>query len=738
VDESVNVKRYLAILMKRKLAFIQVFILVMTVGIFGTLASVPIYQTSAKFVVSTPAPFVTIGSQGDSMNRVLQSLQPDSVATQLQLLQSAKFIRECEIEADISTSASVKAQAVRESGQLTNVVQVTVTGPNPADIAKMANTVVDQHIKTTKANQNSNLKGAIDFARSEMETAERDLKSTTDALVSFRRTNRVEQGAAERAALSAKFAQSRIDMEQAQANIRVTQLRVARLKRELAGASPELVRVQHRPNADRAAIAELLRGKRILRADKAQEYRDDAPVVVELDAEIRSLEAQLKQAPEEAPERTSVPNPRYDMLSGLLLSAESDLYKHEQELSTATATFTSVRGQVPTDTAGDLRLTTLTQDQARAYARRNSLEDKIKDLEMQERTTLTTARPIETASAPGSPIAPRKTLNIIVTLALALLLGAGVAFGLEYLDDRVDEPDDIRAVCAAPALGFVPALQSDEARLITEPEHSAAAEAYRTLRSSIGFAAVDHPLHTVVVTSATKGDGKSLTCVNLATAMALDGKKVIIVDADLRRPTLHRLLNLPNNVGLSAVLLGSTNLRDALCRTEMESLRALPAGAIPPNPAELLGSIRFRQILAELKDEADVVLFDSPPCLPVTDPVILAAQVDGVVLVIGAGSTRKFDVHHTISLLENARANLIGFVLNRVETSKRGYYYYSYYYRQYGDYGPTEEGERRSRKRRRTGGTARASLPAGGRSGRENGHRRETVGVHKGGHEDDV
>jgi capsular exopolysaccharide synthesis family protein len=225
------------------------------------------------------------------------------------------------------------------------------------------------------------------------------------------------------------------------------------------------------------------------------------------------------------------------------------------------------------------------------------------------------------------------------------------------------------------------------------PSHSPIAESYRSLRSSISFAAIDAPLRTMIVTSSHPGEGKSTTSVNLAIAMALEGRRVILVDADLRRPSLYRVLDLPSAPGLTDVLLGNQKVADALRNTQVTGLRVLTSGPIPPNPAELLNSGPMTALIGELRGMADIVIFDTPPCLPVTDAQVLAAKVEGVLLVAALGEARKAEVKHAKELFDRAHARTVGLIFNKINESSSGYYYY-YYYRRSG-YGPEETtGER--------------------------------------------
>jgi non-specific protein-tyrosine kinase len=205
---------------------------------------------------------------------------------------------------------------------------------------------------------------------------------------------------------------------------------------------------------------------------------------------------------------------------------------------------------------------------------------------------------------------------------------------------------------------------------------SPAAEAYRTLRTNIRFSSLDRPLHTLLVTSAAPDEGKSTTLANLAVTMAQSEQRIILVDCDLRRPSLHTLFGLPNEVGLTTLILDQNEGPLPLQATGVAGLSLLASGPIPPRPADILGSRRMEAIIERLRSEADMVLFDTPPVTAVTDAAVLATRVDGVLLVFQAGKTRREPARQTRQILEKVKANIIGVVLNDARL-EGGYGYYS-------------------------------------------------------------
>ncbi len=205
---------------------------------------------------------------------------------------------------------------------------------------------------------------------------------------------------------------------------------------------------------------------------------------------------------------------------------------------------------------------------------------------------------------------------------------------------------------------------------------SPAAEAYRTLRTNIQFSSLDKPLHTLLVTSTAPDEGKSTTLANLAVTMAQAEQRVILVDCDLRRPTLHTLFNLPNQVGLTSMILQEETAPLPLLETSVPGLSLLASGPLPPRPADLLGSRRMEALIARLREEADMVLFDTPPVIAVTDAAVLATRLDGVLLVLQAGKTRRDRAREARRLLEKVKANIVGVILNNAR-QEAGYGYYT-------------------------------------------------------------
>jgi polysaccharide biosynthesis transport protein len=288
---------------------------------------------------------------------------------------------------------------------------------------------------------------------------------------------------------------------------------------------------------------------------------------------------------------------------------------------------------------------------------------------------------LEPASLPGSPVSSNKMTMILLSAVIGFGLAAVAAYLLEYLDDTIKNSNDLKKFLNFPLIGHIPQVdngESDSTFLIKNPR-SAVAEAFRTLRTNLEFAAVDKPLKVILVSSAAVGDGKTSISSGLATIMAQGGKTVLLVDADLRRPNVHCHLGLSNKNGLSDVFRNSIELHEALQTWTPEKVMVIPGGDTPPNPAELLGSKRMDNILESLRKVADIVILDGPPFL-VTDAALLASKVDGVLVVARSGHSRKNEVEYSLEQLETAGARVIGVVLNGIKRSEETIYSRFRYY----------------------------------------------------------
>ena len=313
---------------------------------------------------------------------------------------------------------------------------------------------------------------------------------------------------------------------------------------------------------------------------------------------------------------------------------------------------------------------------------------------------------VDPAETPGAPSSPKKFSMIVRNSALALVAVIGLVFGLEYLDTTLKTPEQVERYLHVPNIGAIPSFANlrlkakGAATLLPEDNgikkigygrellgvanpYSMVGEAYRTFRTALMLSRAGSPPKTILFTSAHSAEGKTVSATNTAAMFAQTGARVLLIDGDLRKPRCHRVLALENSSGLTEVLTGTCEVQDVIRTTVVDGLSFMSAGSLPPNPTELLGSERMSQVLAMVAHEHDVVIIDSPPVMPVSDALLLATVVDGVVLVVNSVKTSKHHVKMTCAKLEYARAKIFGVLLNEIDLKHPGYGHYSHYYNHY-------------------------------------------------------
>ena len=325
------------------------------------------------------------------------------------------------------------------------------------------------------------------------------------------------------------------------------------------------------------------------------------------------------------------------------------------------------------------------------------LLQRLKETDLSQGYRSNNIRLVDPALQPSSPFKPDKRKNVILGMVLGLLGGLGLAFVVENLDNSVKEPDEILTRFGIPFLGLVGShnldsgqfarkggeASSGSAKLITIADPSSSiAESLRTIRTNVLFSADGDKQKIVMVTSALPSEGKTTVASNLAVVMASLGEKVLLVDADLRRPSVHKVFGVSKSPGLSSHLIHQNEYEQILVNTEVKNLTVIPSGIIPPNPSELLSHPQLQELLNKGSKTFDRIIIDTPPVASVSDPMIISKSTGGVIIVIRTGETARDIVMRAVQQLKNVRANVMGAVLNAVDFSKDSYYY-QYYYKHY-------------------------------------------------------
>jgi len=313
----------------------------------------------------------------------------------------------------------------------------------------------------------------------------------------------------------------------------------------------------------------------------------------------------------------------------------------------------------------------------------DALVKKMKERDLTERNQAVNVWIIEKAEFPKIPAKPNKKRNILLGIVLGLFGGIGLAFFFEYLDNTVKTPEDVEEKYNIAVIGTIDLIKDKKqtvVQTVMRDTSSLIAESFKGMRTSVLLSSADNPPKILLVSSFTPGEGKSSVSASLAMSLAHAGKKILLIDADMRRPVQHKNFNIENSSGLSSFLAGVSAENEIKKENPIENLYLIPSGPIPPNPSELLSSKKLKDLLSNVSVDYDMIIIDTPPLASVTDPVILSKLVDGVILVTWAGKTTYEMLGKGLKQLREVDAPLIGVVLNRFNAKKSGYYY------NYGDY----------------------------------------------------
>jgi polysaccharide biosynthesis transport protein len=441
---------------------------------------------------------------------------------------------------------------------------------------------------------------------------------------------------------------------------------------------------------------------RAQRAKLLQEYRESAPEIVEIDTQIKSLEDSLAKVVEDNTEK--VQTLRNRTANVLVENLRTKYLQAKGEEDKLRVSYDRQYNEAQVQNVGGVRLKLLEQT---IETNRGFLDNLRKQQSSNDVASQGSDNNISVASfaiPPEQPVSPSRVMTVMAALFLSTLFGMGLALFLEYLDDTIRTTEEIETYLQLPALAAIPTIDSMPKRrlllvgapnedgdevapselLISADSRSSLAEAYRQLRTSILLSTAGHAPKSLLITSSLPSEGKTTTATNTAISLAQTGAKVLIIDADMRRPRLHSVFNIENGDGLSTIL--STELTEKetlniIKQDEQTKLHMLTSGPIPPNPAELIGSEQMANLLKLLQTHFTHVVVDSPPITSFTDGVLIASMVDGVILVVHAGKSSRQVVRRARQLLQDVGAKIFGVVLNNVNlNSQDNYYYYQSYY----------------------------------------------------------
>jgi len=584
----------------------------------------------------------------------------------------------------------LKAEPVKEPRGIykeTRLIDITYTHTDPEVTAKVVNAIAETYVYNNLEKKSETNATTGDFLQKRVAELQQQIRGDEERLVNYARNHQIislnanQNTVVERlAGLNRQLLEAestRIDAE--------SKLNAARV----AGAAPALAEVDAKQAGEiEGKLADMRQKRALLMVDATEE----APEVKEIDQQIAELDRQLIQIRS----RSSLT---------ILTNLETQYRQAREREQALRKSFEQQRGETLTQNEAAINYRIIQQEIETNKTLLDNLLQRSKENDVLMASKPNNISIVDYALTPSGPIGPDRTRTVFMALFLSLGLGVGLSLLLEYLDDTVHSTDEVERMLHLPALAVIPsvgtsarhrlravpgALQKRNGNTSDHPEllinadrQSPLSESYRHLRTAILLSTAGHAPKSLLVTSSLPGEGKTTTAVNTAIALAQTGARVVVVDADMRRPRLRSIFGFTDRLGLSSILsndISEADMLGFLSTDHNTGLSVLTSGPIPPNPAELLGSEQMRRLLAALQTEFTHVVVDSPPLTSFTDGVLISTMVDGVLLVVHGGKSSRHIVRRSRQLLQDVGAKILGVVLNNLSVQSHDYYYYQRYY----------------------------------------------------------
>jgi succinoglycan biosynthesis transport protein ExoP len=710
--------QYWPILRKHRWTILATIVIIVTVATVVTLRTTPIYEAVGRIAVGRENNDV-LGFKGSgeglnsdsfdydytvALDTQVKILQSDAIALAtakaLQLDKNPAFMSKSAKNADPLAAPSVDpAQEAALMGYVqggmrlavipkTRIIEIHFANPDPQMAARVVNTLVNVYVEQNFKTKFESAMQTSDWLSKQLSDLQLKVETSQEKLVRYQREHGI---------LGIDEKQNIVTSKLDELNRELTAAEADRIQKEskfrmtLSG-NPELIASQD----SNSLLARLRQQESDLRNQIATAEVQLGPA----HPRIRELNSQLAQV-------QSTVHAEIEKLSGRI---KTDFQGASQRESMLRAALEEQKTQANKLNENAIEYSLLKRDVDTNRQLYEGLLQKLKEASVSAGLKSSNIRVVDVARVPLAPARPDKRRNIMLALAMGLVGGVVLAFLLEAVDNTVRTPEQAQSLANLPALGIIPASANllirtrqqkalmakggrEAVELVTyRRPKSDISESYRALRTAILLSSSGSPPKVMLITSALPQEGKTTTSINTAVVLAQKGARVLLVDADLRRPSIHKVFNIKPKVGLSTLLTGSSKVENTITHVpQLPNLFLLPAGPPPPHPAELLGSAIMKKYIAQWREQYDHVIFDTPPALSVTDSILLSVDMDSVVLVIRSGNTTKAALRRTRELLTQVNANVLGLVVNAVDVNSPDYYHYYYYGSKYGGYGRYSE-----------------------------------------------
>jgi polysaccharide biosynthesis transport protein len=685
-----EIRKLLGIIWRRKWIILQAFLVVFLTAVIGSHLVTPVYESSAKTLIktSTTASSLLANIGLEDLSSILSSTETDldtyielgtvaplleSVIEKLQIRDGSGRLMKPDRLKRKSILSAILPHPYVEISQIedADLLEIKAISSDPEETAMIANTLAEIFIQDNLMRIRQEYTNARSFIEERIQLERANYLSALETIKDFQlRENTVDLetetklGLNKIVELMKEKEDNIIDLAEVSAKIKTLKSQFERHKK---------IPVSNIAIRENPQIEELSKTLSVLEVQLAGELAEKTPE----HPEIKALSEKIQKTREELRVQTKISQESSVELEAL----ERDLAALEVHLEGVNADirrYTSMLETIPEKGTQLAQLQLKLTINEKLYS---SLLEYLYQIGIAEAMTVSDVTLVEPAVAPepSHPKGPNKMLNSLMGAFLGLILGLGLAFLINHLDDTLKTPEDIKGYGLI-LLGTVPMFRRRERGLISGSDPKGyVSESYRTVRNSLKFISLDKRMKTIVVTSCLENEGKTTTLVNLGISLCRDGKSVLIIDADLRKPRMHEVLgSRENSVGISTVLSGEATATQAIQHTHVEGLHLLSSGPVPPDPGSMVESEKIRQLIRDLSPDYDVVLLDTPPILAAGDAVVLAKDADAMLLVLESERITRRSLSQCLDLLKRAGVHPAGAILNKYRIMQRSTYYRYY------------------------------------------------------------
>jgi succinoglycan biosynthesis transport protein ExoP len=683
VDPVAMWNSFVGTLTRRRNLFAIIVLGVIAAVAVVTLLTPKRYTTDVKMIAGNPNSVAANPQQAQTglpvLNALLLANAAQSAETYAELIGETPVVQHVIDDLNLTTDVQALQGAVKVKPVTnTNIISLEVTWKDPEMSAKIANDFASVFVAREAELVSSQANGALAYLSKQLPQAERNLARDEAAVSRYQTTHNIADLSTQTtttvnaaAAVDSKILQIQLEKQQADAQIASLSGQLAGMK-STAGGGQSVAQNPVLPQ-----LRQQLANLQVQLGGAEQTYTDSHPTVINLKQQIADLKREIARQPATIVATTStIANPVYQQVSQQLAGARATSASDSAQLGELARQRAGINPQLAALPAQSAKLAELKRRQKLSEDVYNALQQKYNDATVSRTTGMSDVTITQPALAALAKKSPHLTINLIVATIVGVLLGLAIVFLVDWFDGRIRDERDIENELQLPVLASIPQLPSgDGAGAIHASVRNAALESYFQLVLAMRYSS-DHPLRSVTITSPLKGDGKSTVAMNVAGAfgeIAVSSiereARVLVIDADMRRPSLHKKFEVSNDIGLSDILIGRASLSQCVKRTDRPGVDVLTSGTHSPNPIKLLQSNRFDALLSEARARYETVIVDAPALVPVFDAAIVAAKTDGTVMIVSAGHTDVRSTRKALARLEAVGVNdLIGTVVNRSTT----------------------------------------------------------------------